>query len=177
MDYEEEVLTSKETQDLQNNPAYRQWLVRAKANVIAVKLLEKFCECGDQGDSDDGFEDMQDDNNEDGIHEQSQIDLDKVKESGWKVVSSNGFLQSVLNLSTAIPLFDKLPESATTVLQELTQQSYSFLTNISFSYPEKVSFDLRKTIISNIFEHIKEGNLSSQDPFECLDRVLSMPQD
>lgn len=138
MDIEQEVISSKETQELQANPAYRQWLVRAKANVLAVKLLAKFSQCGDQEDSDDGFEDMQDeDGDEEGQgNQKEQVDLDKVKEFGWKVISQGNFLQSVLNMATAIPLFDKLPEPATTVLQELTQQSFSFFTSISYSYPE-----------------------------------------
>ena len=40
-------LSNKESEQLQNNPAYRAWLIRARSNVGVLMMLEKLCLFGD----------------------------------------------------------------------------------------------------------------------------------
>ena len=40
-------MDNKQTEALQNNPAYRAWLVKAKSTVGVLNMLEKFCQFGD----------------------------------------------------------------------------------------------------------------------------------
>lgn len=46
-------IENKNSINLQNNPEYRNWLIRSRAVVNALKLIEKFSQFGDQDEEDE----------------------------------------------------------------------------------------------------------------------------
>ena len=75
-------------------PEYRQWLQKAKGWAALLKLLEKICNMGDQGDEDDGsdeeFEDAEVDDDENGVATEGnkEIDLNESRKFIWNLIAT-----------------------------------------------------------------------------------------
>jgi hypothetical protein len=64
-------------------------LVKSKSSVGMLQLVEKFCQLGDDNSDDDDFEDEEigDDTTEQ-TNGNDVIDLEKLKEFSWNLISS-----------------------------------------------------------------------------------------
>lgn len=80
----QKAVVEKQTETLQNNPAYRAWLIRARGTVGALRVISKLSNFGSSSNEDSDFE--SDEEIEDQNDGQS-VDLDKLKEYGWMLLS------------------------------------------------------------------------------------------